>query len=510
MARKKSTSSTSHRRHGNAKKKGTSPVLIVGIVIVALAVIGFVVYKLVSGGSNFQRASIDKYVELTSEQNILGNGASVYVDMSDGMNYAYSTPESRAVLQAVINKLAADKAIEFYGLADEQITPLEMSHTQLYNYMLSASSYDKQKAPIQATLEKIVAAKQPALIMTDFEEYNSGVIQQAAYAKKAFIDWLAMGFKITFYKWDFEESGKQKHMFLAVFDDNADRLTSLVENAVKLTDPNMPTYVLAGHDFLYPAMQLTDATRYISPKQGGNYHNSKGQDNVTAVIENGDGDSYICYSTPQAAATGNKSGYTDLRTLAGVRAEYYPVGVSWTQALQNAQYTQQEGMPQEDMFTHLFSNIIVDFGAQSGYDINGIEVRVFDMQPTINLIDSLTVAGENVSVKTINTLEPKEVNMFLVGSMQPAPKFAPGVMEIFVDFDSKFTGTFNGGVAPTNVMRANIVISSARPDVQKAMEFFGWGGNPSLANSVVEALTASSSNPVGAVIFSYYLKAMGE
>ena len=49
--------------------------------------------------------------------------------------------------------------------------------------------------------------------------------------KKYFIDWLAKGYNITFYKWDFTEKEKSKHMFLAVFDDNANRLNSLIQNA---------------------------------------------------------------------------------------------------------------------------------------------------------------------------------------------------------------------------------------------------------------------------------------
>ena len=59
--------------------------------------------------------------------------------------------------------------------------------------MMNSVNYKKQRAPIEKTLERIILNNQPALLMTDFEEYNGGLIQKAAYAKKYFIDWLAKG-----------------------------------------------------------------------------------------------------------------------------------------------------------------------------------------------------------------------------------------------------------------------------------------------------------------------------
>lgn len=503
MARRRNSSSSSQSTRGK-KQQGISPILIVVLGVVAVGLIGALIWWLVSGDKGFQRSTLDKYVELSGESHVLGDGASVYVDMSDGMNFAYASAESKQLLQDVINKLAADKAIKFYGLADEQISPLEMSHTQLYNYMLNPASYDKQKAPIQATLERIVAQKQPALLMSDFEEYNNGVIQQAAYAKKAFIDWLAMGYKITFYKWDFVEKGKNKHLFLAVFDDNADRLTAMVNNALVMRDPNIDMYVLGGHNFRYPTRQVTDETHYMTAKQGGNYHNNNGEDIVTAVIENGDSESFFCYAKPEAGATG-KGNFTTLSTLVGARADYYPLGVTWTQALQNMAYTQEEGV-----YTHLFSNICIDFSAQDGFSIEAVEARVFDMQETMDSIAAMVETGQEVTAEAINRINPKEVRMFLTAAMEPAPQQGPGMMNLLVDFNEKFNGTFTEGHAATNLMRANVVIAKAVPDVEKALRFFGWDGNPSLANSVKEAITAPTSQPDGAILFTYYLKTLAE
>lgn len=92
---------------------------------------------------------------MTQDVHLLDDGASVYVDMSGGMIYAYSSDESKTMLQAIINKLAANDAIRFYGLANEKIKPLDYTHTQLYNYMLNSDNYLQQKAPIEATLNRI-------------------------------------------------------------------------------------------------------------------------------------------------------------------------------------------------------------------------------------------------------------------------------------------------------------------------------------------------------------------
>lgn len=450
----------------------------------------------------FQRAQLDKYVEVTQKEHLLNDNASVYVDMSDGMNYAYSTDKSQAMLKAIINKLAANQAIKFYGLADAQIYPLELSHTELYNYMLNPRSYDKQKAPIEAALQRIINENQPALLMTDFEEYKGLVIEQAAYAKKYFITWLANGNNIIFYKWDFIEKGKTKHMFLAVFDDNANRLNSLVANAVNLTDLNTERYVLGSRDFAYPT-----STQYISLKQGGNYHNDKGVDVVTAVMENGGIEDYVSYAKPFATANGAPGQFAPLDISLGAYAEYYPLGVNWTDAIANAKSMQETGIPENIKFNHLLSDLYIDFGAQNGFNIDNVEVRVFDMAETMRTISE---KEDSINVEEIEQINKPEVNMFLTASMSDVKELPLGWKEINVDFDNQFNGTFIGNTNSTNLFRANIVISKATPNIAAVDGFFDWPGNPSLANSIKETLTVNSSNPQGRIIYTYYIKTISE
>lgn len=504
MARR-SSHTTQHSRSRNRNNgKSSSRFLIIGGAILVIIAIAFFVWSITRPPQYaFQRAQLDRYVVMTQDApHLLDDGASVYVDMSDGMNYAYSTPTSKEMLQAIINKLAANQAINFYGLADSKISPIEMSHTELYNYMLNPRSYDKQKAPIEETLKRIVSENQPALLMTDFEEYKGSVIEQAAYAKQYFITWLANGNNITFYKWDFEEKGKSKHMFLAVFDDNANRLNSLVANAVSLTNPNTARYVLGSRDFAYPT-----STLYLSLKQGGNYHDDKGNDIVSAVIENGSNDAYVSYAKPYATANGAPGQFAPLDISLGAYAEYYPLGVNWTNAIANAKRMQEAGVPDEIQYKHLLSDLYIDFGAQNGFNIENVEVRVFDMGETMK---SISNNGDSIQIDEIERIDKPEVNMFLVASIHDVKEMPMGWKEITVDFDSKFNGTFMGEINPSNLFRANIVISKATPNISEVNSFFGWPGNPSLANSVKETLTAGSSNPQGRILYTYYIKTISE
>lgn len=504
MARRSNSKSTPRRsRNNRSGKQNSSRFLFVGVGLCAIALLGAVIWWVTrTSDYQFRRADLDKYVALTQETTLLREGASVYADMSNGMLSAYSSPQSQAVLQSVINKLAGSDAIKFYGLANQKISPLTLSHTQLYNYMLSSGSYTNEQAPIELTLQTIVNNQQPALLMTDFEEYKGGVIERAAYAKKYFIEWLAKGFNITFYKWAFTEGGKAKYLFLAVFDDNANRLNSLIANAVMSIDPSISSFVLGSRDFAYPI-----GTQYPSLKDGGNYHNSKGQDIVTAVMANGGMDDFISYAKPYASANGTQGQFAPLDTYMGAMAEYYPIGVKWTDAIANAQRMQEVGVPQEDIYTHLLRNLYINFGAQSGYAIDGIEVRVFDMQATMAAV---AASGDSINLAAIQQIAKPEVNMVLSAGMTAADDLPAGWREVYVDFDSQFNGTLMGNIPAENLLRANIVIAQASPQINKADSFFSWEGNPSLANSIKETLMADTSNPYGRILYTYYLRTLAK
>lgn len=429
-----------------------------------------------------ERAHLDKYVEVTTQSKVLGDGAAVYFDMSNGMNSAYADDNSKAVLQGVVNSVAGK--VECFGLANGEISPIEKSHTELYNYLLNPVSYTQISAPVQKTLETIVEKNQPAVLLTDYEEYNNGKIQQAAYAKEAFTQWLKNGNNITFYKWNFTENGKEKIMFLTVFDDNLNRLGSLIESAVKGLDK----FVLGGKNFAFPVM-----TKYPSTTQGGNYRNSKGIDAVTAVLENGSSQSYKSYCESLAVAGGNGA-YTPLNVGVGAVAEYYPFSESWENILKNSVAMSSEEIPAEDRFTHLLSNLYINLDAQQGYNVSGIEVRVFDMMKAMEMC-----AAENVDAKTVQAETGVEVFDFLTATTEKENNLT----KVSVDFSQKFKALKKYAGA---LYRADIVISATTSRIDEAKAFFYWEGNPSLSSSVEQVLLDADCNPQGSVLYTYYIQ----
>ena len=114
MARRSSHTTPTRRSRNGKKDSSSSRFLIIGGSICAIAFIGLLVWFLTRTPSyTFQRSQLDKYVDMTQNVHLLNDGASVYVDMSDGMNYAYSTPESKEILQAIINNLQQTKPSSF-------------------------------------------------------------------------------------------------------------------------------------------------------------------------------------------------------------------------------------------------------------------------------------------------------------------------------------------------------------------------------------------------------------
>lgn len=450
------------------------------------------------GGDTGYRAYLDKYVELESAENAkahaMQQGLSVYVDFSDGMNAAYGTPTSQNALRSVINVFTgAYNQAAFFSLANDQITPLDLPQTEVYNAIMSGKNYTKPKAPIEKTLKEITEKRQPALLITDFEEYNGAVIQQQAYAKDYFIKWLSSGYDITFYKLDYKEGSKPKHLYFTVFDSPENALGAEVEKALaQYMGQGMQKFVLGGKYF-----PLALLTAYPSSTQGGNYHNGNGEDLVTAVVEDGKEEAYKGYTT----------------TVYDPFTEYYPLGESWEGIVSNISATREEGVPAADRYSHLLSKVFVNFTTQNGYDIKGVAARAFDFEPAMQQIvmlqDSLSQEGKEPALPASLPDAPQVLDMF-TASMAPAENAAlpaPGYVEIVLDFDTRFNGATPASMsAPTDLLKVEIVIADATPRLEGIDDFFAWPGNNSLAESVRNTLNSNVVNPTGRVVATYYIK----
>lgn len=468
------------------------------------------------GSSDFSRAYLDKYVELetktTLEAHAMKPGLSVYVDFSDGMNAAYSSQLSQDALRKVINVFTGvDQKASFFSLADSKITPLELSQTQIYNEIMSAKNYTKPMAPIEETLKTIVEKSQPALLITDFEEYNGGVIQQQNYAKDYFINWLKKGYYITFYKIDYKEGSKPKHLYFTVFDSPSNSLASTVENALMPFIGNgMERFVLAGRDYSYDI-----ATDYPSSTKGGSYHNSNGEDIVSAVYEDGKSEAYYAYSgnfrDPEAAK--NRSNFATLNTLYGPFIQYYPLGDNFENIISNISATQEEGVEPADKFTHLLSKVYVNFSVQDGFIIKSVKAQVLDFSSAMShFIAKLEEQSEDEATIGIPADMPasKEVLDMFEANITPAkvPQLkGNGWYEILFDFDPRFKGAIPASMQDErDLLKADIVIADAVPNTEGLSEFFSWPGNNSLEQSVLNTLIDPDINPKGSVVITYFLK----
>lgn len=465
------------------------------------------------GSGGFTRSALDKYVELetvvANQQHAMNPGVSVYVDFSDGMNAAYGTPQSQEVLRKVVNALTdAKKQPDFFSLADSKITPLELPQTELYNAIMSGKNYTMPKAPIEETLKTIVEKSQSALLITDFEEYNGDKIQQQNYAKTYFIEWLKKGYNITFYKLDYKEKGKDKHLYFTVFDSQEDAFGEKIENVLSSYVGNgVDKFVLAG-----PQCSYSLATNYPSSIKGGSTHNASGEDLVSAVWEDGKEEAYITYSYNAPDMKGTP--YSAFKTYYGPLTAYYPFGSEYSDILSNIEATKEEGVEPADRFKNLISKLYVNFTVQNGFDIKALEVKVTDYQ------DSMTRFMERCDTLTQDKPDPtileglgegKQVlDMFTVAisPVELQELKGEGWNEILFNFDERFKGDTPPSMADKkDLLKAEIVISEATPN-SDIDSFFAWPGNNSLSESVRNTLKDESVNPKGQVVATYYIKVL--
>lgn len=447
------------------------------------------------GTDSFDRSMLDAYLASENGVKQFEPGVSVYFDFSNGMNHAYASADAQAILKNVVNKVLGPNAnAEYFSLASNEITPLKMSQTELYNAVVNPGNYTQEEAPIEKTLNEIVKNRKQALLVTDYEEYNNGRIQQAAYAKTAFIDWLKMGYSITFYKWDFTENGKAKHLYLTVFDYGEGGLGSEMETAIAQSgaSSSVQKYVLGGREFPYLMM-----CQYPGATKGGMYHDENGVDIISGTIENGDNLSFFNYAEPKADAKGDASKWLPAGTLGGMTAQFYPITVSWTDVISNVKALSDEGVPEEQRYQHYLSHFYVNFTNQDSYSISRVEARCFNVEQAVT--DTTGTAPASVEVHDMF-----EANML---PLKENVDGRSGWQELVVDFSPKFTGELAEKYGkPTDMLRINLVISKATPELGDIETFFGWTGNSSLSQSVLNTITSPEVNPEGRVLMSYFIK----
>lgn len=499
---RKTRAAAPRSRRTNGKRKGGSSKapLIIGCAAAFLAIAGLLAWLLWPKTDWFDGSKMEEFVavQIPSEDKLPDSGVDAYIDFSNGMQHAYKDTGIKDNLMGIVNKLT--KTSEFYSLANEEITPLgRQDSKEIFNRIVSEKSYDNTSAPIEKTLARILKEQRPAFLMTDFEEFTGGRIQLENYAKKYFTDWVKTGKNITFYVMDFVENGKPKHLYFTVFDDYGQRLVKQIDDALEGKHANYTRFQLANNLFPVSRSYETqisdgDAVTYKGGYfKGGNYHDANEVDAVSMIDE-----------------SGTKQAY---RVLEGWIAEFYPSQAeSWKQILDNSAMLAEEKLdPQavKDMkvmpFRHLLSERYFDLTCNSGYVIDEIGLKVYDVtgQYRSQFDENYTGNSSAVPVYDFLRLGKTEVDN-------------PGEFEVLVDFDPKFNGTFSSEEGQTALYRVDIVVKKATPRYELVNQLFAWPGNNSLAESVRNTLQAvnpddhNSTEPDGKIIYTAYFRVNGK
>lgn len=485
-----SRGNTSHSRsRGNSGKsvngkhggKSSKAGLYILLTIAGIAVIGGLVWLLTrSQGDDMDMSRIDEFAhkQLANPYYLKQDGKDAYIDFSDGMQWAYMDAGVKQNLEAVTQKLT--KYSDFFSLANEQITPMGKQNSKdIYNRIISQDSYNNTSAPLEKALQRIVKEGRPAFLITDFEEYENSQIQLEAWAKKYFIDWINKGNSIIFYVMDYEENGKQKHLYFTVFDGGQYALLKDVEDALAGRANNFTRFHLAND--VFPM-----ARNYHKDIIGGNYHElnadgTPGMDNVTVVDEKG---------TP-----------TSYHVIDGYLAEYYPMlAGSWATVIENAKALSVDGVPDNQKFTHLLSDRFVNLNYNSGYDINELELVVTDVTDQFKAFEE---GGEMPQPKVIR-------DMFTLAT--PLVQDSRAHL-IAIDLDPKFNGKFPDQDRDDKALyRLDVNVHKATPKYDLVNKLFSWSGNNSLAESVRNALQSTNPGAIdsptgqGKRLITFYLK----
>ena len=269
----------------------------------------------------------------------------MYVDFSAGMYTAFGAPVIKALMTECFNTVLA-RQFTVYKLAQNAVTPLQVSSsTELGQLVNDPYQYRDVRAPIQAAVEQIVAAKNDALLITDFEEWqNNTEVTGTAYLKIAFSKWLSEGNSISFFIADYQEGKVAKHIYFTAFSYGRADGGSLISKLRPKLAALPAKFDLATDAYLLH-------TEYPGVKTGGIFRDLAGK---TEKEQN------ILDLQP---------GYTQ-----GKAFEYYPLGVNWeTIADTKREYALQ------GQFHDLFRKLYIDLSNTDSYTGISLEVKTDDV-----------------------------------------------------------------------------------------------------------------------------------
>lgn len=291
-----------------------------------------------------------------------------------------------------------------------------------------------------------------------------------------------------FFIFDYKEGTLAKHLYFTVFDTPDHTLLKETEEALNGNGASYKTFQLNKDDISFTA-------NYPATTVGGAYHDTSGEDIVSLTNESGEGDCYTLYQ--------------------GLNAEYYPFEESWPNIVQNVEDAKDPGNGYTPAFTHLLSGLRANFENMSGYDIRKLDIYVTDIQGDYDKFAgwySFQKNGDNADEngKILPEFDYTK-GSGPIGEVQDMFVFTGKVngqtADISLDFRPHFSGTV-ANMTMDDLLRVDIVIAECEPRYDVLPSLFEWAGNRSLIEAVKNTL--QDQNPTGKVIYTYYIKAIGE
>ena len=405
------------------------------------------------------------YMKAQVADNNLNEGVNAYFDFSNGLDWAYRVSNNKNCLRDIVNQLRNDET-DFFKLANGEITELEGDKEAVFNTITNSRSYNNTAAPIRKALEAIANGGKPALLVTDYEEYDGKTIHKSAYARDYFSNWVKKGGDITFLIMDYKEGAKAKKVFFTIFDGGEHRLLNAVKSALG-NNSEYKTFTIGNN-----AIDFT--TQYPGKHKGGNFHNAAGNDLVSYVVEDPTTDRHFFRSDD-------------------VNAEFYPIN-----GLQGFNEiginTQDEAFAGE--FKNLLGNLYADFSRFPYRDCE-LDLKVYDAQGDF---EEFVFAMQNDTTYTADASRLVAIpNLLAISNDITATELG---REIAVNFSDDYTPDAD---PMTDLVRADVVIKNVKDLTKEDLEpLFKWGDNDNLSESIRLAL--QDLRPAGQTIYSYYIQ----
>lgn len=468
-------------------------------------------------------------ISLGKDSKVKSGNQDVYVDFSDGLYQAYSNETNANVVKYISQKLVGAN-VDWYGLGKDHggVGKLEYANDKdIYNKVVSRSSYVDIMAPIEEALKKISVGKNDALLVTDFEEYStSGKEETFAYPKKYFTSWVEAGNSITFYYSTYTETNTksrlegEKNLYFVIFSYGPDKDSP---NSL-LNKFNLAIAGQAG---------LSDLKKFEINPNNYNVYNEYGGKDFTGLISDDP-------NTPDLK----------LGDKAGVLESY-----------QNGTYTSNKkfealefGLGLEELYKYYFEekgqftkDLFLDASKSSAYTLESVKVQVTDVTDDYtDYIKSLEAvkskptftkdAGNNQvwDEKTLNNpiivecyekdtdkLKNEYVYTYKTGNdlkelfdfdkeiFADHLKNSPDKIELITTFHKNYTAGKIGNSEPM-ILRIDYIIDEVKPNINQLNDF-KWnsiinkdtGTNASLSDAIRS--TIQDVKPKG-ILYSYYLK----